>query len=75
MDDIPRSAARYRPLRDDTRYARAYGRAEAQADPGDHLLIINPADLRRAVRQYTANKQHVRRPRSLALSNVDVASQ
>ncbi len=28
MDDIPRSAARYRPLRDDTRYARAYGRAE-----------------------------------------------
>ena len=24
----PRSAARYRPLRDDTRYARAYGRAE-----------------------------------------------
>lgn len=31
----------------------------ARADPGDHLLIINPADLRRAVRQYTANKQHV----------------
>ncbi|STU96761.1 Uncharacterised protein [Klebsiella pneumoniae] len=55
----PRSAARYRPLRDDTRYARAYGRQRARADPGDHLLIINPADLRRAVRQYTANKQHV----------------
>ena len=59
MDDIPRSAARYRPLRDDTRYARAYGRAEGTGGSGDHLLIINPADLRRAVRQYTANKQHV----------------
>ncbi len=74
MDDIPRSAARYRPLRDDTRYARAYGRQRAQADPGDHLLIINPL-ICAAQFASTANKQHVRRPRSLALSNVDVASQ
>ncbi len=39
MDAIsPRSAARYRPLRDDTRYARAYGwRAEGTGGSGDHL--------------------------------------
>ncbi len=76
MDDIPQISSEVSPA--SRRYPVCPGRMagqRARADPGDHLLIINPADLRRAVRQYTANKQHVRRPRSLALSNVDVASQ
>ena len=60
MDDIPpdqqRGIARFETI--PGMPGRMAGQ-RARADPGDHLLIINPADLRRAVRQYTANKQHV----------------
>lgn len=62
MDDIPpdqqRGIARFETI---PGMPRRMAGQRARADPGDHLIIINPSDLRR--------------PRSLALSNVDVASQ
>ncbi len=60
MDDIPpdqqRGIARFETI---PGMPRRMAGQRARADPGDHLLIINPSDLRCAVRQYTANKQHV----------------